>query len=240
MAEVTTNDAVRGFKGAMSGLPLSDVIQLKGHNMFTGCIFVEYGNMRGSIYFKAGEVVHAEQGAATGEHAFYEIVSWPGGQFDIKEQVVAQQRTIDRKLTFLLLEAHRLLDEGRLSNAQPQEAAAGDGGKAKLTVNTLCHKLMTIPGVTHAVMFNSDGRPLEDISPTAVNLASQGRVLTDEGGKLGELFGVGALKSLAVHDKKNQVLLFEVKNLFLSLAVSGEMQLGQVETELRKSFAARR
>lgn len=239
MAEAT-NDSVRGFKGAMSGLPLSDVIQLKGHNMFTGCIFVEYANMRGCVYFNAGEVVHAEQGTTTGEQAFYEIVSWPGGQFNIEEQAASPQRTIDRKLTFLLLEAHRLLDEGRFAGNQAQEPAAGDAGKAKLTVNSLCQKLMTIPGVTHAVMFGADGRPLEDVSPPAASLASQGHVLTEQGSRLGELFGLGALKSLAVHDKKKQVLLFEVKNLFLSLAVSGEVQLGQVETELRKSFAARR
>src|SRR6185369_5000208 len=93
-ADGVQSDNTRGFKGAVAGLPLSDVIQLKGHNMFTGCIFVEYGEKRGVIYFQDGEIVHAEQGNVEGEKAFFEIIKWPGGKFDIEAKITAERHTI--------------------------------------------------------------------------------------------------------------------------------------------------
>src|SRR5512138_1721595 len=91
-----------GFKGAVSGLPLSDVIQLKAHNLYSGCILVEYGSRRGEIYFQDGEVVHAEQGERAGDEAFYAIMTWPGGRFDFQDDVMPNRRSIEVRLTHLL------------------------------------------------------------------------------------------------------------------------------------------
>jgi predicted regulator of Ras-like GTPase activity (Roadblock/LC7/MglB family) len=241
-ADGVQSDNTRGFKGAVAGLPLSDVIQLKGHNMFTGCIFVEYGEKRGVIYFQDGDIVHAEQGNIEGEKAFYEIIKWPGGKFDIEAKIATERRTIDMRLTHLLLEAHRLMDEDGVAGEAGVEAMEpqSDEGKGRMTVSSLCRRLIAIPGVVHAVMFGNDGKPLEDSSPEAGELAAYGSILVAQSKKLSELFGVGALKSVAIHDKQRQLLQFEVKNLYLTLAVKGDAPLGQIEAELRKNFAAKK
>ena len=236
------SDSVKGFKGAVTGLPLSDVIQLKGHNMFTGCIFVEFGEKRGVIYFQDGEIVHAEQNGLSGEQAFYEIIKWPGGRFDIEAKFVAENHTISKRLTHLLLEAHRLMDEDGMVDNNPAEEIGPqtDATKGRMTVNDLCRRLLGIPGVSQAVMFDRDGRAIENGHPEANALAAFGSKLASKGSRLGELFGIGSLKAVAIHDKQRQLLQFEVRNLFLTLAVNGDESLSQVEAELRKNFAAKR
>ena len=164
-----------GFKGAVSGLPLSDVIQLKAHNLFSGCILVEYGSRRGEIYFQNGEVVHAVQGERTGEEAFYAIMTWPGGRFDFQDGVMPNRRSIEVRLTHLLLEAHRLMDEQRHGEGavpEPEKPVSQPRGRA--TANAVCARLMQISGVSHAVMFGPDGTPIEDTSSEAVTLAEEG------------------------------------------------------------------
>lgn len=240
MAADRVNDSrVVGFKGAVTGLPLSDVIQLKAHNLFSGCILVEYGELRGEIYFRDGEVVHVQQGDREGKEAFYSIMSWPGGRFDFQDGVMPGKRSIEARLTHLLLEAHRLMDERRHGEtAGPEEPVSPP--RARTTANAVCARLMQISGVSHAVMFGPDWTPIEESSSEATTLAEDGGFLVKTGSRLGELFGVGDLKSVARQDSSKQQLLFEAKNVYLALAVTGETPLSQVEAEIRKAFAARR
>jgi hypothetical protein len=242
MASDTVNDSpVVGFKGAVTGLSLSDVIQLKAHNLFSGCILVEYGSRHGEIYFQDGEVVHVEQGDREGEEAFYTIMSWPGGRFDFQDGVMSSKRSIEVRLTHLLLEAHRLIDEQRYGEtAVPEPEEPGSQPRGRTTANAVCARLMKISGVSHAVMFGPDGASIEDSSSEAISLAGDGGFLVKTGSRLGELFGVGALKSVARQDSSEQQLLFEAKNVYLALAVTGGTQLSQVEAEIRKAFAAKR
>jgi len=240
MASDIVNDSrVVGFKGAVTGLSLSDVIQLKAHNLFSGCILVEYGERRGEIYFRGGEVVHVQQGDREGEEAFYAIMSWPGGRFDFQDGVMPGKRSVEARLTHLLLEAHRLMDEQRHGNTAGTEEPVSQP-RARTTANAVCARLMQISGVSHAVMFGPDGTPIEDSSSEATALAEDGGFLVKTGSRLGELFGVGDLKSVARQDSSKQQLLFEAKNVYLALAVTGETQLSQVEAEIRKAFAAKR
>ncbi|HSR36943.1 MAG TPA: DUF4388 domain-containing protein, partial [Desulfurivibrionaceae bacterium] len=76
-------DNISGFQGEIAGLSLADVIQLKGHNKYSGCITVEYRSKQGAIYFVDGDIIHAEQGGHSGEDAIYEILKWPGGTFNL-------------------------------------------------------------------------------------------------------------------------------------------------------------
>lgn len=239
-SDTVGKDSVSGFKGAVTGLPLSDVVQLKAHNHFSGCILVEYGARRGGIYFQAGEVVHAELGERVGAEAFYAIMTWPGGRFDIQDGVEAKSRTIDMKLTHLLLEAHRLMDERRIEAPAEHRPAGEESQPRRKGINAACARLMQISGVTYAVMFGPDGAPMEDESGEAAQLAEQGGFLVNAGARLGELFGVGSLKALARQDGREQQLLFEAKNVYITLAVSGGTQLSQVEADIRSAFAAKR
>ena len=233
-------EAPIGFEGAVAGLTLSDVIQLNGHNRFSGCITVEYGKLAGSIFFRDGDVIHAEQGETVGDLAFYRILEWPGGRFQLQPKVTTTSNTIKQSLNFLLLEAHRLMDErraGQDGGGFPSDDGTVAREEAKMGVAA---KLKGIAGIDYAVMLGKDGTPVDDASFAGESLAGQALYLAMVGNRLGGIFGVGEVKSAAVQGKECHLLMFESKSHYLSIAVKGSAQLGAVEAELRQALAPKK
>jgi predicted regulator of Ras-like GTPase activity (Roadblock/LC7/MglB family) len=237
MADAQQREKINGFEGAVAGLPLTDVIQLKGHNRFSGCISVEYRDRQGMAFFRDGEIIHAEQGGQIGEQALYEIIRWPGGRFTIQPKVTTTSRTIRQPIAYLLLEAHRLMDEGRAGLAPSGDAAVAT---VQRRMSAIAERLLQIAGVAYAVLLRKEGTPVEDDSFEAEALAGKGVALAGIGNRLGALFGLGEVKSAAVHARSSQLLLFEAKNHYISIAVRGESTLSQVEAEIRNAFATRK
>lgn len=103
--------------------------------------------------------------------------------------------------------------------------------------NTLI-TLTQIPGVTLAVLLGKDGTPVNDTSMDAENLAAQSIYMAMTGNQLGNIFGIGTVKRVAIHGKGSHLLMFDAKNHFLSIAVRGENKLGVVEAEIRKVLSS--
>lgn len=236
MLDKTVHHTVDGFEGSVAGLPLTDVIQLKGHNRFTGAIFVEYRHRQGMIFFRDGEIIHAEQGGAVGELALYEIIRWPGGRFAIQPKVSTTGRSISQSIGYLLLEAHRLMDEENAGGRPAVDAA----GVAPRRMSVIAERLLQIAGVDYAVLLRNDGTPVDDDSAEAEALARRGKDLSRLGNRLGDLLGLGGVKSVAVHSSAGKHLLFESKNHYISLAVGKESSLAQVEADIRATFGSRK
>lgn len=236
MLDKTVHHTVDGFEGSVAGLPLTDVIQLKGHNRFTGAIFVEYRQRQGMIFFRDGEIIHAERGGAVGESALYEIIRWPGGRFAIQPKVSTTGRSISQCIGYLLLEAHRLMDEENAGVRPAVEAI----GAAPRRMSVIAERLLQIAGVDYAVLLRKEGTPVDDESTEADALARRGKDLSCLGNRLGDLLGLGGVKSAAVHSSAGKHLLFESKNHYISLAVGKESSLAQVESDIRATFGSRK
>jgi predicted regulator of Ras-like GTPase activity (Roadblock/LC7/MglB family) len=223
---------ISGFQGAVAGLSLTDVIQLKGHNKYTGGITVSYGDSEGVIYFVDGEIIHAEQGDLTGEQAIYQIITWPGGNFNIHPEMTSNICTIHYRTDFLLLEALRRLDEER-AGAPDSGEAKGPSVTPRRTMSKVAARLQEINGVTYAVLLDKEGTPLQDTSIEAVSLASKGLFLAQTGNQLGELMGLGDIKASAVHTTNFQLLMYDSKHHYLSIAVNPDSNLDNVEGEIK-------
>lgn len=234
--EPLRNEDPSGFEGAIAGLTLADVIQLKGINRFTGCISVECGNRIGYIFFRDGEIIHSEQGSEAGTGAFYEIMRWPSGSFRIQPKITTTNHTIQDNWRFLILEAHRLMDEhNEAAKGVPKSARGSDPGAS----GSVSARLKQIRGVEHAVLMGKDGVPVTDRSLEGETLAARGTFLALTANRLGALFGAGNLKSAAVQGEDRQLLLFESKQHYLGVAVDPESRLDAVEAEIRKTLAAK-
>ncbi|MDQ7781253.1 MAG: DUF4388 domain-containing protein [Desulfomonilaceae bacterium] len=98
-----------GFSGTVTNTSLHDIIQLIciGRNSCRMC--VKSRDKRGWIYFRDGEIVHAECDDLMGEEAFYAIVSWELGLFEC-DVVPTETETIQESWDFLLMESMRRLD----------------------------------------------------------------------------------------------------------------------------------
>jgi predicted regulator of Ras-like GTPase activity (Roadblock/LC7/MglB family) len=230
-----------GFEGEVTGLGLPDIIQLNAQNRFSGCIDVQHEQNRGLVFFRDGEIIHAEHGSTTGEEAFYAIVAWPGGRFTVQPNVATTRSTIRKGAQHLLLEAHRVLDEERAGRRGPPEPAMHSPAPARPpTAAAIVERLRQIPGVVYAVVRGKDGARVGDDSYEAEVVAGQALYLALTGNRLGASFQVGELVSAAVQGTSRHLLFFATRNHFLSIVVSAEAQLGPVEAAARKIFAGGR
>jgi predicted regulator of Ras-like GTPase activity (Roadblock/LC7/MglB family) len=236
---------MEGFEGSFAGLELADLIQLNGNNRFSGCVSVRYDQQDGQLFFSEGEIIHAEQGSLTGESAFYQVMRWPGGQFGLQPNVATTRNTIHRSWKFLLMEAHRLIDEersGRIPTPPvsppppPQEAEPQKPLSAAQVIETL----RQIPGVDYAVLLSKEGAAIADDSFNAETLAGQAAYIGFVGRKLGALFGAGDLSSASVQGVARDVLLLVAKNHQLCVLIEGGSQPGAVEAQVRKIVMAPR
>jgi predicted regulator of Ras-like GTPase activity (Roadblock/LC7/MglB family) len=225
-------DNINGFQGAVAGLSLTDVIQLKGHNKYTGCITVIYGSSEGVIYFADGEIIHAVQGDETGEEAIYQIIKWPGGSFNIHPEMTSNICTIHYRTDFLLMEALRRLDEERAGVAAPV-GGAGPSVTPRRTMSKVASRLQDINGVTYAVLLDKEGTPLQDNSLEAIALANKGLFLAKTGNQLGGLMGLGEVKAAAVQTNDFHLLMYDSKQHYLSIAVKPDFNLENVEGEIK-------
>lgn len=102
------------FQGSLAELHLPDIIQLVSVSGKTGIFHLTEGELRGEIYLKDGQIVHAELADLEGEEAVYALAIWRKGEFRFETSVVAQPPTIEKSNTSLLMEAARRLDEWRV------------------------------------------------------------------------------------------------------------------------------
>ena len=101
-----------GFSALLTQLTTLDIIQLKCLARSTVALdFAGEGGRQGRIYFKDGEIVHAESGAIKGVEAFNEIVGWRSGQVTEVAGAPAPPRTIEGHWQGLLMHAVHWVDE---------------------------------------------------------------------------------------------------------------------------------
>lgn len=224
-----------GFKGALVGLSLTDVIQLKGHNKYTGAISVEYGDRHGVIYFVDGEVIHAEQGDESGEQAIYEIIKWPGGTFNIHSEMRTNTCTIHSRTDSLLLNAFHRLDEEKAGATANK--SADPSVIPRRTMSKIAARLLEINNITYAVLLDKLGTPVQDSSIEAAALAAKGVFLAETGSSIGDLMGLGKIKAVAVNTADYDLLLYDSKQHYLSIAVKPDCNLDSVEAEIKSAFA---
>jgi CheY-like chemotaxis protein/pSer/pThr/pTyr-binding forkhead associated (FHA) protein len=100
-----------GFTGALRQVGLQEVIQMECIGRHSSILEIRNQQMRGQIYIEAGAITHATAGGLTGEKAFYQLLSLPGGEFQVKPFKAPPQRTIQGQWESLLMEAARFFDE---------------------------------------------------------------------------------------------------------------------------------
>jgi CheY-like chemotaxis protein len=110
--------------------------------MYTGksTVFeVSSGEKKGTIAIVDGTVTHAEQGDLNGEHAFFEIISWEGGQINEKKVDAPLAPNVHRGGQSLLLKALRLNDEVRPARQPETRIPGNDTPYSTGTTITLDH-----------------------------------------------------------------------------------------------------
>jgi len=101
----------QGFSGTLNNIELIDIIQICSLSGSSMMIQVKQHSHEGVIVISEGEIIHAAYEGIDGEAAFYEIISWGGGNFKTLGKPTETKVSIKKTCQFLLMEAARLKDE---------------------------------------------------------------------------------------------------------------------------------
>ncbi|MFQ5586028.1 MAG: DUF4388 domain-containing protein [Thermodesulfobacteriota bacterium] len=100
------------IQGRLRDMGLADIIQVFHMQNKTTAIRVGSGEGYGMVYMRGGKVVHATYRDLTGEDAFYRLIGWGDGEFEVETNLASPDTTIHTDVEQLLLESAKKLDEG--------------------------------------------------------------------------------------------------------------------------------
>jgi predicted regulator of Ras-like GTPase activity (Roadblock/LC7/MglB family) len=100
-----------GIQGNLRDMALADLIQHTCQDRKTAELEIQRAGVQANLFFKDGNLVHAQSGSETGEEVVYRLLKWEEGLFTLKAGVEPPSTSIDRGWSSLLLEGARRLDE---------------------------------------------------------------------------------------------------------------------------------
>ncbi len=102
----------RGITGSLTDMSATDIIQsLTSGEKDVEVTLENREGEKGQIYIQEGEVIHSQAGDLDGEEAFYSLMNWQAGAFEVVACSTFPPRTIHSSTMSLLMEGARLADE---------------------------------------------------------------------------------------------------------------------------------
>lgn len=168
-----------GLRGTLKDLHPSDLIQMQCQAGGTSTLTVQRGDDTITLYFDAGQVIHAESAHTRGAEAVYELLTWEDGDFVVDTTPPTKpERSITIPWTALVMEGLRRWDEARAASSSPtkkEQPMAEETRRDKLTriLRTLVDTSGDINGVA---LVSQDGLIMAASLPADVDQARVGAV----------------------------------------------------------------
>ena len=120
------------IQGRLKDMGLADIIQVFHMQQKTTAIRVGSDYGYGMVYMRGGRVVHATYRDLMGEEAFYQLIGWSDGDFEVETNLASPDTTIHADVESLLLEGAKRLDEGGLTSKNKKGPYGEDVESARL------------------------------------------------------------------------------------------------------------
>ncbi|MBW2040262.1 MAG: response regulator [Deltaproteobacteria bacterium] len=219
-----------GFAGQLLDLQLVDIIQMGCLGRFTMSLTVFRSGEAGLIYFKNGEIVHAEIGNLEGEEALYTMLGWKEGRFTSQMGISAPKETITNRWEHLLLEGMKRSDEVAITKnkdssvlLQEVEEAFEDLGKeieVKESLERVLRMLTSIDGYEKGICVDDKGRILtSDDHDFTEKDALVPLLMFTVGARLGKALGDTQPVRVNLGHKNNQSIIMRYNHLFLMVVL---------------------
>lgn len=104
-------------RGQLNEIDVSSILQMLCVGKRRSVLRLERRGMKGTILIDQGQIVHAALGSLDGEEAFFRLVMWRDGMFQISDPVELTTRTIEESWDFLIIEGTRRRVARRLNSA---------------------------------------------------------------------------------------------------------------------------
>lgn len=102
------------LRGELDQVSLPSLLTLMDMEQRMGVLIIERERALARLHIRDGQIVRARvEGTerCVGEHAVYEVLAWPSGQFELWQVEVTGRDEIGKNTRFLLMEGMRRIDE---------------------------------------------------------------------------------------------------------------------------------
>jgi CheY-like chemotaxis protein len=129
--EKLQNRAVRPgvIQGRLEEMSMMDLMQSLEMGQKSCQLTIRHGGETCELFFASGQCADARLGSLEGEPAVFQAVRWPEGDFELDFNAAPTRSTISRSTTGLLMEALRLMDEGRRDASEGSNGHSGADGR---------------------------------------------------------------------------------------------------------------
>lgn len=221
-----------GFAARLEGACIADLVQLNCLNRTHGTFEIQSGQERGYLYFKDGQVFHAELGSEQGVGAFERLLALESGVFRPCARRWPTRASITIGWQALLLQAAQRQDEsgpreppslepclvGLPSDAPHSQSPASDESE---------------PQPTSAVRIDAHGRVESQHGPQAEALAETAAYLEHLMAELGDELGLGLAVAVdARAGEERGVLLYRKRDGQWLGLLGGSQALAALRTRI--------
>jgi CheY-like chemotaxis protein/predicted regulator of Ras-like GTPase activity (Roadblock/LC7/MglB family) len=228
----------RALEGNLQMMSLASIVQINCEERNQAQLVLNHLGQDGTIFFKDGEMVHAESGGLTGEDAIYSMLGWESGSFQLKMGLEPNQRTINKPWSGVLLEGMRRIDESTAGWSQDwdeDDSATPEEQQPDHLLERIVKALSNIRDVASAVIFSFDGTLLaQDKSTDPEADVEFGGIVLDQADLIGGFLEGGEFQRAILSGADNRVYVQQmneyVLNLNLSKRSSAETVFESVET----------
>ena len=222
-----------GFVGQVVDLQLVDIIQMACLGRFTMSLSVSKGNEEGLIYFKNGEIAHAEIGDLEGKEALFAMLEWDEGRFNSQMGIAPPKETITDRWEHLLLEGTRRIDEAGTTEERDSTVLLQEVEKAfedldkeatqKELLESLLRILSNIDGFQKGIWIDSKGKVLTNgdqlFNDTETSIPL---LMFTIASRLSKNFGNAQSLRVTLGHKNNQTAIMKFNHLFLMIVLQGK------------------
>jgi len=229
----------RALEGNLRMMSLASIVQINCEERNQAQLILNYQGKTGSIYFKDGEMIHAETGTKTGEEAVYELLEWEDGSFKLKMGAEPSLRTIITPWTGIIMEGMRRIDETTAGwnpdwEEEPQPAQPQEGIEERIV-----KAIAGINGVKSVLIIAPDGTLIaqENINEPGREI-NRGMYLKEKGEIIGGFLDDDHLERIVITAAERRIYLQQMNDklllLNLPLRSSAETVNESVETIFKR------
>jgi CheY-like chemotaxis protein len=119
MAKNTASDGV--LRGSLSQMNVIDLVQSLEMGRKSCALTLTNKNETCEMYFREGQVTHAQYGSLNGDPAVFKVLRWTEGNFQVNFEGKTGKQTTTLNTQGLLMEGLRLLDESQRDTGKAGE-----------------------------------------------------------------------------------------------------------------------
>ncbi|MCD6424376.1 MAG: response regulator [Anaerolineales bacterium] len=213
----------RALEGNLQMMSLASIIQINCEERNQAQLSLNHLGKDGIIYFKDGEMIHAETDGLVGDEAIYSLLGWEDGTFKLKMGLQPSTVTITKKWSGLLLEGMRRIDESTAAWSQDWEDfdTPTEEEKDNRIPERIVKTILTNREVTSAVICSKTGTLIaQDKSPDPESEIAFGAELMGKAESIGDFLDSGNLERIVITGSENRYYLQQQEDDLLLLSLT--------------------